>query len=406
MHTVDIILALLALATLAELGYSAVVAVRGVRESREAPFVRDALRGPQPAAWPGVSVVVPAHNEERVAAACAKSILASNYPELELIFVLDRCTDGTRASLEPIAAADSRLRIVDNAACPSDWAGKCNAARVGADQVRHDVILFTDADTAFHPDLLRGSVAMLRAQGWQMVSLFSAPTHDHWFENVVQPVASISLLKIFPIRRANAGPMRRAFANGQFMLFERAAYEALGGHHAVKEDLLEDLGFARRMKRAGMQQGVGVSGGMLTVSMYDNWSAFRSGWRRIFIESCVRNPGRLRTQAAHLLLLNVVLPVARLALIALALGAMLADWPVTHMVALAALVLGLAAWAARLASLITVYALCQFPLWSVFFNSLASVAVAGIFVQGARDLVKRTPVKWGGKQYVLQPTNH
>ncbi|MFO0962371.1 MAG: glycosyltransferase family 2 protein [Phycisphaerales bacterium] len=405
------ILALLSAASLGEVAHWAVFGYRAHREFRATPFVRDALALPAPAAWPTLSIVVPAHNEERVAAACARSILASDYPGLELLFVLDRCTDGTRALLEPIAAADPRLRIVDNASCPPDWAGKCNAARVGAQHARGELLLFTDADTTFDPALLRASVQLMRAREWRMLSLFSAPTHDHWFERIVQPVASLMLLKLFPISRANAGDGRRPFANGQFMLFERAAYDALGGHAAVKDDLLEDLAFARRMKHAKLGQGVAVSDGMLVVSMYDSWPAFQSGWRRIYIESCRRNPARLRRQAMEVLGGGVLLPALRtlaLALAALVLLGAVGD-PGDAGLRTAAWIAGaLAAGAYLLRTLVlgAVYAAAGFPRWSILLYPAAAAAVARIFLAGARDLLARVPVRWGGRQYVLEPTDH
>ena len=406
------ILVALSAGSVGELANWLVVAWRVRRELRDTPYVRAALAGPAPAAWPMVSVVVPAHNEQRVAAACARSILASDYPALELVFVLDRCTDGTRAALEPIAAADPRLRIVDNATCPADWAGKCNAARVGAGHARGDLVLFTDADTWFDPALVRASVQLLLARGWGMLSLLSSPTHQHWFENVVQPVTSFWLLKLFPISRANAGEQRRSFANGQFMLFRRQAYESLGGHAAVKDDLLEDLGFARRLKQAGAGQGVGVGDGMLVVSMYDSWRGFRDGWRRIYIECCRRSPKRMRTQALQLLGLGLLAPGLRTAAVlvgALVLAGVAGDAahdPALRTAAVAAVAAGVAAWALRTAVLGVTYRAARFPAWSALLWSPAAVAVAGFFLRGAAELRARTPVRWGGREYVLEPTDH
>ena len=405
------ILVVLSAGSVAELANWLLVAWRVRRELRETPYVRDALAAPAPAAWPTVSVVVPAHNEQRVAAACARSILASDYPALELVFVLDRCTDGTRAALDPIAAADPRLRIVDNSSCPPDWAGKCNAARVGAGHARGELVLFTDADTWFDPALVRASVQLLLARGWGMLSLLSAPTHDHWFENVVQPVTSFWLLKIFPISRANAGEQRRSFANGQFMLFRRSAYDALGGHEAVKDDLLEDLGFARRLKQAGVGQGVGVGDGMLVVSMYDSWRGFRDGWRRIYIECCRRSPAKMRTQALQLLSLGLLAPALRTA--AIVVGALVLAGTVgdaagdagLRTAAAVAVAAGAAAWAVRSVVLAATYRAAQFPVWSALFWSPASIAVAGFFLRGAAELRARTPVRWGGREYVLEPAD-
>jgi GT2 family glycosyltransferase len=407
MDTLVTVSTILAVASVTECVLWMVLAIRAVREWRCALFIADALRLPA-IQLPMLTVVIPAHNEELMAPNCARSVLASDYPALELIFVLDRCTDGTRAALEPIAAADSRLRIVENSSCPADWAGKCNAARVGADNARGELILFTDADTHFDPRLLRASVQLLRSRALSMLSLFSAPTHNHWFEMVVQPVTSLMLLKLFPMKRANAATGRRPFANGQFMLFERAAYQALGGHAAVKDDLLEDLAFARRMKRAKMEQGVAVSDGMLVVSMYDSWKAFQTGWKRIYIESCRRNPARMRKEALQLLVIVVAIPVIRTASVILAAIALLDGHPMdagTRAFAVGALAVGIAAPIIRLSALAWIHRTASFPVWSALCFPGAAIAVARIFFDGARDLNARTPVRWGGREYLLEPTN-
>ena len=407
MDTLVTVSTILAVASVTECVLWMVLAIRAVREWRCALFIADALRLPA-IPLPLLTVVIPAHNEELMAANCARSVLASDYPSLELIFVLDRCTDGTRAVLEPIAAADPRLRIVENSSCPADWAGKCNAARVGADNARGELILFTDADTHFDPKLLRASVQLLRSRALSMLSLFSAPTHNHWFEMVVQPVTSLMLLKLFPMKRANAAKGRRPFANGQFMLFDRAAYQALGGHAAVKDDLLEDLAFARRMRYAKMEQGVAVSDGMLVVSMYDSWKAFQTGWKRIYIESCRRNPARMRKEALQLLVIVVAIPVIRTASVVLAAIALLDGHPMdagTRAFAVGALALGIAAPIIRLATLAWIHRTASFPVWSALLFPGAAIAVARIFFDGARDLHARTPVRWGGREYLLEPTN-
>ena len=407
MDTLVTISTILAVASVTECVLWAVLAIRAVREWRCALFIADALRLP-PVPLPLLTVVIPAHNEEVMASACARSVLASDYPALELIFVLDRCTDGTRAALEVVAATDARLRIVENSSCPADWAGKCNAARIGAEHARGELLLFTDADTHFDSKLLRASVQLLRSRKLSMLSLFSSPTHNHWFEMVVQPVTSLMLLKLFPMKRANASKGRRPFANGQFMLFDRAAYQTLGGHAAVKDDLLEDLAFARRMKRAKMEQGVAVSDGMLVVSMYDSWKAFQTGWKRIYIESCRRNPSRMRKEALQLLVIVVAMPMIRTASAALAAIALLDGRALdegARAFAIAVLCVGIAAPLIRLATLAWIHRTASFPVWSALFFPGAALAVAGIFLEGARDLQARTPVRWGGRDYLLEPTD-
>lgn len=408
MHTVLVVALVLSAASVGELVAWTIFAFRAWTEWRRSPFVQEGLEG-EAVPLPPLTVVIPAHNEERVAAECARSVLASDYPALELVFVLDRCTDRTRALLEPIAAADPRLVIVDNDSCPADWAGKCNAARVGVARARGELVLFADADTRFDPRLLRAAVTFMRRRGLGMLSLWSTPTQRLWFERTVQPVTAIMMLKLFPMRRIDGVLRRRAFANGQFMLFERAAYESFGGHAAVKDDLLEDLAFARGMRRQRIAQEAAVADGMLTVSMYDSWPAFRTGWKRIFIESCVRNPRRLRSQAWQLGVIAAGLPALRtlsavLAAAALAFGDGSLDDGARRLAA-AAIVAAAAACAWRTAVIAGIYRLSGFPAWAALGFTAAGLAVIRIFLEGARDLRSRVPVRWGGREYVLEPTD-
>ena len=90
----------------------------------------------------------------------------------------------------------------------------------------------------------------------------------------------------------NRRDSRRHFANGQFMLFRRDVYDAIGGHEAVKGELLEDIALARvvGMRRHDYAGGCLMADGMLFCRMYRSWEAFRRGWRRIYTEAAKRKP--------------------------------------------------------------------------------------------------------------------
>jgi len=384
--------------------YWMVALVRIVRELVQLPRVREGLSLATPdGGWPLVSVIVPAHNEEDLAPRCAESLLASDYPSLEAIFVLDRCSDRTLERLRPIAERDPRLHIIENDSCPPDWAGKCNAARVGSEKASGDALLFTDADTVFDPGLVRASVALLRHRGLSLLSLLPTLTRERFFERAVQPVAMLTLLRMYPISSANRPVNPRVFANGQFMLFERSMYEKLGGHTAVKDDLLEDIAFARAVRdQGGGRCGLFVAESMLVVRMYESLGAFVEGWKRIFIEACLRQPSRLRRKAAEVLALGVGLPAVQLITVVLALVALSVDRSSSTIasIALGAAVVG---FALQSISLFFCYRQADAPILGVIFHPFGSWMVARSLRGGAADLDRRRPVRWGGREYVLEP---
>ena len=380
------------------------VAIRVARDLPRIPRIRQGLAFALPPGEPLVSVVIPAHNEEKHAPGCIESILRSTYANIEVIVVLDRCTDATRANLQPIAARDARMKLIDNNFCPTDWAGKCNAGRVGAEQAKGTYVLFTDADVEFSPQLIRASMGMLHERGLQLLSLMSTPRIRHWFEAVVQPVAAMELMRMFPVAQVNRAKNPRHFANGQFMLFERAAYDKLGGHAAVKDDLLEDIAFSGRIKDSGGRGGLAVADGMLMVEMYEKLGEFLQGWKRIYIEGSQRKPSRLRRSGVIVGVGAALLPLG--SLMALIAGAgWSGQWNEGSLEPLASAVMwtGLLGTLSFLASAAWIHKLCAAPMLAAFFHPLGGFLIARCFFGAAEDLINRTPVRWGGREYILEP---
>ena len=377
--------------------YWSVVIVRLAMVLPRLPSVRAGLTSPTPeGGWPVVSLIVPAHNEERVIEACVASLLASDYPALEIVFVLDRCTDKTKELLRPFTERDTRLRVIENDSCPPDWAGKCNAARVGAESARGAFLLFTDADVQFEPTLVRAAVGLALQERRALLSLLPTLVSDTWYEQVVQPVAALTLLRMYPINKVNREERRRPFANGQFLLFDRKVYDSVGGHAATKDDLLEDIAFARLVDASGARVGMAIAEDLMIVHMYSSFSAMLSGWKRIFIEACRRKVRRLRFNALRVFFGGVLAPIVQVAALVVALSQSDATW----IVALSALVTGLLFQAIALA---WVFTMCRMPKRAALYFPLGSAIVAKAMWDGASDLVAGRPVRWGGREYVLVP---
>lgn len=379
------------------------------RMVRDEPTIRRGLdlqaeagvsRGPEDE--PSVSIVIPVHNEQRVIEDCAASLRGQDYGNLQIIFVLDRCTDQSRSILLRHAAEDSRITLVEIEACPEDWAGKCNAARVGAERATGDWLLFTDADTKFDPRLVRAAVCLARERGLGLLSLLSTLTYRRRFERIVQPVAIMNLIRMYPIERVNRSDPDRArpFANGQFMLFDRHWYGRIGGHEAVKDDLLEDIAFARRLAEHGGRGGLFIADGMLTCSMYDSLEAMKTGWKRIFIEACKRKPRRLRKNAWRAVWIGMIIPAIHL--VAVSFGAVMA-FQFNFALGMSLVAISLAGTGAHLLSLLRIYGLCGAPRVATILHPAGCWVVASVMFDAARDLKNRRPIVWAGREYVLEP---
>lgn len=402
MHTLTTVAAFALIAvSIATIVYVVVAAARLRKTMRSAPTARAGLTLPEPeGGWPSVCVVIPAHNEAAVVGALAQSLARQEYPGLRVVFALDRCTDDTERIIRDVVGADQRFELVRTNHCPDDWAGKCHAAwrgvqdSVGARDA--DLLLFADADTVFDPRCVRATTALLLQRRLDMLSLLSTLTHAAWFERIVQPAAAMELMRHFPLNRINRPDHGRAFANGQFMLFRRAAYDKLGGHEAARDELLEDLAFARRMKKSGMPVGVLLADDVLRCRMYARWADFRRGWKRIYIESAQRRASRLLAWARALLVTGVALPMGAALCIAVGFAAVRLDEPALGGSAIG---LGLTALLAWLVVIAAIHHAQRAPIWTALLHPVGAWLVAGLLAEAATDLRAGRGVAWAGRVY-------
>jgi len=390
---------------LALLAYWLVALFRIYQNITELPTARDGvdLADADPPTE-SVCVIVPAHNEEAVVGKLIDSLREQDYDGLRFVLVLDRCTDDTAAIARDRTAGDDRFEIIELDHCPADWAGKVHAVWTGATKTQSardaDLILFVDADTELDPRLIRASVGLMRDRKLDLLSLWSTLAVERWFEKLVQPACGIELMYQYPLRRANRLENRRAFANGQYMLFRRDAYERIGGHKAVNEAVLEDMALARVAADHNLRVGVFLANLMLIVHMYQTWSAFLSGWKRIYIDCAKRKPDRLRRHAWRLRLVQCVLPGIASGGIVLGLTAIPASLGWLSVVLLATCGSAMGVW---LFSLIMIYRMGRFPIWATPFQPIGAWITARIMLQAARDLESRTPLVWGGREYQIEP---
>ena len=348
-----------------------------------------------------VCVVVPAHNEERVIAGFVRSLRAETYPQLRVVLALDRCTDKTAALVRAGTAGDDRFELVEIDSCPDDWAGKVHAVYAGVTRSvgarDAEYLLFADADTVFESGCIAASLALMRERKLDLLSLLSTLTQDSWFERIVQTAAAFELMRQYPLTRANGLKGQRAFANGQFMLFRRDAYDAVGGHAAVRRALLEDLALARLVVRLRRKVGVFFADGLFRCRMYADWAQFRRGWTRIYTEAANRKASRLSFSAARIRFVGTVLPLWTLGCGIF--GALLAydnirgGWPLLGLWLVATFV-----W---LGALVRIVGVAQAPAWTAPLQIVGAWLTGGLLKQAAHDLRLRRPTQWGGREYDL-----
>ncbi len=88
-----------------------------------------------------VSIIVPVYNGEAHLLRCAESILAQDYPELELILVDDGSRDASFELMRELAARDTRVKAIHK-----ENGGVSSARNRGLDEASGRYIQFSDVD--------------------------------------------------------------------------------------------------------------------------------------------------------------------------------------------------------------------------------------------------------------------
>jgi glycosyltransferase involved in cell wall biosynthesis len=228
-----------------------------------------------PSGSPSITVIVPARNEAADIAATIQSLLAQDYPNLQIIAIDDRSTDQTGTIIDTIAAEHpQKLRALHVTELPSGWLGKTHAMALAARQATTDYLLFTDADVLFHPTAIRVSLA--NAVATQADHLVTIPTTiiKRWDEAAILGFfQTFSLWAARPWRIANPKAIHDAIGIGAFNLLRREAYQQIGGFESLRMEIVEDIGLGRRIKRAGLAQRVVFGRGLVNL----HWASGTAG---------------------------------------------------------------------------------------------------------------------------------
>jgi GT2 family glycosyltransferase len=228
-----------------------------------------------PTGNPSITVIVPARNEAADIAATLHSLLAQDYPNLQITAIDDRSTDSTSAIIDTIATQHpDRLRALHVTELPCGWLGKTHAMALAARQAPTDYLLFTDADVIFHPTAIRLSLAIAVASNADHLVTFPTTIIKRWDEAAILGFFQIlGLWAARPWRISDPRATRDALGVGAFNLLRRSAYLEIGGFESLRMEIVEDLGLARRIKCAGLAQRVVFGRGLVSF----HWASGAAG---------------------------------------------------------------------------------------------------------------------------------
>ncbi len=241
------------------------------------------IRKSAPGVHPSLSVLIPARNEEQNLGACLDAVLSQGSAVREVLVCDDHSSDQTASIVEQYGARDPRVRLLRAGTLPAEWFGKNFACAQLAAHAAGDWLLFLDADARLRSGACLRMVADAEARRLTLLSAWPGFEMHGFWEGALMPMLNFVVFSLFPaplslVRNESS----LGLAHGACMLANRAAYEALGGHTAVRNEIFEDTRLAQIWRERG-ERALCLDGqDVVSVRMYASFPEIWLGFQKNF----------------------------------------------------------------------------------------------------------------------------
>ena len=283
-----------------------------------------ALPGAAGAAPGGISVVIPARDEEANIERCVRAADAARGPIREIVVYDDGSTDGTAEVLERLRSELPRLRVVRGDTLPPGWVGKPYALHRLSAAATADLLLTVDADVVLREDGVLRMLSLLGSPdevpgglGADLVTAVPRQGTGGFTERLLMPLLHLSYVAWLPMPLIHRTRDPRVLAaNGQLLLIRRPALESVGGWARVRTSLVDDMALCRAFKQAGRRVVFADGDRMANCRMYFDAPSLWRGFSKNFYEGIGGHPlALIVVLALHLVFFiapYIALPVALL----------------------------------------------------------------------------------------------
>jgi len=226
-----------------------------VRVTRRVPRLQQ-LPAAERENWPRVSAILTARNEETALEAAVRAHLEADYPDLELIIVEDRSSDGTPDIARRLAAADARVKVVHITEIPEGWLGKLNALQRGFQAATGEWLLFSDGDVAVHRGVLRRIISYCERRQLDHCAVLPRCRPVQPLLDCLTSLFMRLVVLNFRIWAIEDPRSSASVGVGAFNMVRRAAFERTPGFAWLKMEVADDLCLGQMLKAAGARQSV------------------------------------------------------------------------------------------------------------------------------------------------------
>jgi glycosyltransferase involved in cell wall biosynthesis len=375
-----------------------------IKSLRQSPILGSVVRSGTNNNFPKVSIIVPARNEEKYIGKCLTSLLDQDYPAFEIVAVNDLSSDMTGQIMNEYRLKDSkRISVINIVRKPDDWVGKNWACYQGYLKSSGEVLIFTDADTVYSRHTVSLAVGQLIEQNLDALTARPTLLLKSVWRSIIFPLLWAFSHISYSALRVNDPKNKTAYLFGCFYVVTRRAYDAVGTHEAVKNQIIEDAKLGEKIKeqkfRLRMVRGEHHVKTVLAGDFATNWQGLRRSINLIPLSHRQHqiNALPLTAIATFFLLIGPYILVPFSILLSMPLNSLSEKW-------------GLALLTINLIILILMVSVSAIPSSIDLFRNIvytltspmASLIIFGGLIVSIVNSKKKDIVNWKGRQCVVQ----
>ena len=348
------------------------------------PRISD-VDAPTPDSYPTLSVLVPAHNEADAIEPALRSLLSQDYPNLEVVAIDDRSTDGTGAIIDRLGDELDNLRTLHIDERPDGWMGKVHAMKEGYTQTTGDWVLMTDADVCYEPGALRSIMAVALHHDLDQISCLPHMQNSGLLHEIAYDGWVTVVMGALDQRGVRDPATDDYMAFGAFNMVRRDVFDRTEGFSWLRMDIADDMATAKLMSAHGAKQGFYFALDELKLAWY---ASFRK-----MVDGLEKNG--IAVVAHYNYLRGFVTPLVWGLIFFGPVVGLFSPWTSVQAVSVSAVALSVpfnVASALRLRRPIWPYLFSFFGIWCMMYALLRSTYAC----------VRRGGVAWGGTVYPVE----
>lgn len=189
---------------------------------------------------PTLSVLVPARNEDQNLEELLQTIIANDYPKLEIL-VLDDCSTGKNISDVVKKFAKDGVRFIQGDAPKVSWLAKNQAYSALASQASGEWLIFMGVDVRLGIGSLRGIIHYAINNNKEMISVLPRRFNGAFWGGFFSPLRYFRELTKIGMRDRGVPALSTAW------LIKKGAYQSLGGIESVARKIIPEHYFAKHL---------------------------------------------------------------------------------------------------------------------------------------------------------------